>query len=167
VKAPSTHLDEPGKARLDSARFGAPPGVARLAGKAVVHSSNNFVIRVRRGRFLDWIARVFHAQLFDFERDRCVGTFFANLYAVPLFPALRACGGIASTDLSTARVDKHESPFTSDSCVTYVIFEGGMTRNFSALRTGASVTGHDCVSGRAIETCFDGRHHPARSARLA
>ncbi|HEU0305998.1 MAG TPA: hypothetical protein VFR30_03420 [Lysobacter sp.] len=132
MKAARNHLDEPGNRRLDSARFGAPPGVARPAGKAVVHSSNNFVTSRPRGRFQARMTRVFHAQPIDFERHSDDGTFFANLYAVPLFPALRACGGIDSTDLSTTRVDKHESPFTSDSCVTYVMFEERMTRNCNA-----------------------------------
>src|SRR5262245_22755654 len=72
---------------------------------------------------------MFHVQTIDLTRIREVGTFFAKLCQKLVFPALRTRAEAASTDLSTSDVDKQESPFPSDSCVTYVKNLGAMARN--------------------------------------
>jgi hypothetical protein len=61
---------------------------------------------------------MFHIQVTDFARNCTVGTFFTNLSKALVFTGLRKRADIASTDLSTVRVDKRESPFTSNSYVT-------------------------------------------------
>jgi hypothetical protein len=92
----------------------------RVAAESVVHSSNANVTRTRQTRGKRLMTAMFHAQPFDIERNSFVGTFFTNLCKGLAFTALRTPADIASTDLSTTRVDKRESPFPSDSCVTYV-----------------------------------------------
>jgi hypothetical protein len=93
---------------------------------------------------------MFHAQAIDLERNTGDGTFFTNLCREPMFTALRTRVGIASTDLSTARVDKRESPFASGSCVIYVKQLATMTRN--------------CIAGRECPTT--GLHRPVAQAAI-
>src|SRR4249919_1626159 len=132
MEASFRHRADSGKSRLDSARFRAPPSVARAAGKSVVHSSNNLVTRRRGPTCQASTATVFHDQVIDFKEYSDVGTFLANPHGGPTFPAFRAREGIHSTDLSTTGVDKPESPFISVSYVMYVMFEGRMARNCHA-----------------------------------
>jgi hypothetical protein len=83
-----------------------------------VHSSNPSVTRSGSLWFAADVTTMFHIQVIDLESNCFVGTFFTNLSKAPVFTGLRRRADIASTDLSTARVDKGESPFTSDSYVT-------------------------------------------------
>ena len=101
-----------------------------------MHSSNNTVTQAGFNGRRRQVTAVFHAQATDLKRNSGVGTFFTNLCRELVFTALRMRGARDSTDLSTTRVDKPESPFASDSCVTYVMFEARMRRNCEAPRTG-------------------------------
>src|SRR4249919_4076277 len=78
MEASFRHRADSGKSRLDSARFRAPPSVARAAGKSVVHSSNNLVTRRRGPTCQASTATVFHDQVVDFKEYSDVGTFLAN-----------------------------------------------------------------------------------------
>ena len=64
------------------------------------------------------VTTMFHIQVTDLESNCPDGTFFTNLSKELVFMGLRKRADIASTDLSTTRVDKRESPFTSNSYVT-------------------------------------------------
>ena len=63
-----------------------------------------------------------------------------------MFAGLRASAGRDSTDLSTTRVDKPESPFASDSCVIYVMVIGRMARNFRPVPEGGLEAESDSAS---------------------
>jgi hypothetical protein len=106
---------------------------------------------------------LFHAQLIDFKGYSRVGTFFTNLCRGLVFTGLRASCRCASTDLSTTRVDKPESPFASDSCVIYVMVMGGMTRNFEL--ASQSRIGAETESVSAPVKLRSARAFPATDAR--
>ena len=129
-----------------------------------MHSSNQFVTQ---GRFCAWLpimTSVFHAQVIDLEKDSRVGTFFTNLCGELVFTALRVCCRRDSTDLSTVRVDKPQSPFASDSCVIYVMFEARMTRNCKLRRTATRPAVSECVFGRVFTGLSSG--HSSRFATM-
>ena|SRR5687768_7466870 len=143
--------------RLDSGRIGALRGVTRVAHKSVVHSGNVAVTGADPGVWPGCITGLFHAQLFVLQGYSRVGTFFTNLCRGLVFTGLRASCRWASTDLSTTRVDKHESPFASDSCVIYVMVTRGMMRNFHPFS--------QALSGAETESAF-GAVTPVRFPKL-
>ena len=81
-----------------------------------------------------------------------------------MFTALRASSQQDSTDLSTTRVDKPDSPFTSDSCVTYVKFVEGMPRNCNVCEGGAGAGGPERACPVATATCEDADLTPLHAA---
>jgi hypothetical protein len=59
------------------------------------------------------VTQMFHSQPYDFKRNNRVGTFFTNVAVNLVFAQSGHSADTPCTDLSTARVDKDESPFTS------------------------------------------------------
>jgi len=129
-----------------------------------VHSSNAGITWLPTGPRRRYITGLFHAQLPDFTGYSRVGTFFTNLCRGLVFTGLRASDACDSTDLSTTRVDKPESPFASDSCVIYVMVTEGMARNFKPLPPVGSGAQSESGSGTTKRARCDGIFSSRRQA---
>jgi hypothetical protein len=91
----------------------APPSVARVPLKSVVHSDNNAVTTRRRAGVPARVASWFHAQAIEIVEVLAGGTFFTNAEVTRVFCLAGSAGIAPCTDLSTDRVDKDETRFVS------------------------------------------------------